>query len=95
LEGVENGAVEVTVREAAGMLRITVRDNGTGLPPEMEAGQYRSRGPAGRHLGLYNVNTILTKYYGDGCGLFLENEAGGGAAVTAVLPVQREEERLC
>ena len=41
------------------------------------------------------MNTILTKYYGDGCGLFLENEAGGGAAVTAVLPVQREEERLC
>ena len=95
LEGVEDGAVEVTVREAAGMLRITVRDNGTGLPPEMEAGRYRSRGPAGRHLGLYNVNTILTKYYGDGCGLFLENEAGGGAAVTAVLPVQREEERPC
>ena len=95
LEGVEDGAVEVTVREAAGLLRITVRDNGTGLPPEMEAGRYRSRGPAGRHLGLYNVNTILTKYYGDGCGLFLENEAGGGAAVTAVLPVQREEERPC
>ena len=95
LEGVENGEVKVAVREEAGMLRITVRDNGAGLPPEMAAGRYRSQEPAGRHLGLYNVNTILTKYYGDGCGLFLENEAGGGAAVTAVLPARREEETPC
>jgi len=95
LEGVENGEVKVAVREEAGMLRITVRDNGAGLPPEMAAGRYRSQEHAGRHLGLYNVNTILTKYYGDGCGLFLENEAGGGAAVTAVLPARREEETPC
>ncbi len=95
LEGVEGGQVEVTVREAAGVLRITVRDNGAGLPPEMAAGRYRSQGPAGKHLGLYNVNTILTKYYGDGCGLFLENGRSGGAAVTAVLPARREEEAPC
>lgn len=94
LEGVEHGAVEVTAREEAGMLRITVRDNGSGLPPELAVGRYRSQGPAGKHLGLYNVNTILTKYYGDGCGLFLENERSG-AAVTAVLPIRREEEEIC
>lgn len=95
LEGTADGAVEVSVREEAGMLHITVRDNGRGLPPGMAAGRYRSRGPAGRHLGLYNVNTILTKYYGDGCGLFLENGRSGGAAVTAVLPVRREGEEPC
>lgn len=94
LEGVENGAVEVTAREEAGMLRITVRDNGSGLPPDLAVGRYRGLGPAGKHLGLYNVNTILTKYYGDGCGLFLENEESG-AAVTAALPVRREEEEPC
>lgn len=95
LEGVEHGAVEVSVREEDGMLRVTVADNGTGLPPALAAGRYRSEGPAGKHLGLYNVNTILTKYYGDGCGLFLENGPAGGAAVTAVLPVRREEEGPC
>lgn len=94
LEGVENGVVEVAAREEAGMLRVTVRDNGLGLPPELAVGRYRSLGPAGKHLGLYNVNTILTKYYGDGCGLFLEN-GRPGAAVTAVLPVRREEETEC
>lgn len=95
LEGVENGAVEVAVRQEGEMLRITVRDNGAGLPPEMAAGRYQSHGPAGKHLGLYNVDTILRKYYGDGCGLFLENASEGGAAVTAVLPVRREEEDPC
>ncbi len=94
LEGVEDGAVEVTAREEAGTLRITVRDNGLGLPPELAVGRYQSQGPAGKHLGLYNVNTILTKYYGDGCGLFLENEPAG-AAVTAALPVRREEGETC
>lgn len=94
LEGVENGVVEVTAREEAGTLRVTVRDNGLGLPPELAVGRYRGQGPAGKHLGLYNVNTILTKYYGDGCGLFLENEAAG-AAVTAALPVRREEGTTC
>lgn len=95
LEGVERGMVEVRVREEAGMLRITVRDNGVGLPPELAVGRHRSEGPAGKHLGLYNVNTILTKYYGESCGLFLENEPGGGAAVTAVLPVRWEEDERC
>jgi len=37
----------------------------------------------------------LTKYYGESCGLFLENEPGGGAAVTAVLPVRWEEDERC
>lgn len=95
LEGVADGMVEVAVRQDGEMLRVTVRDNGAGLPPEMAAGRYQSRGPAGRHLGLYNVDTILRKYYGDGCGLFLENRRSGGAAVTAVLPVRREEENPC
>ena len=96
LEGVENGAVRVAAREAEGMLRITVRDNGAGLPPELAAGRYRRGASAGHHLGLYNVDTILTKYYGDGCGLFLENgPEGAGAVVTAVLPVNREKEGKC
>lgn len=95
LEGVENGAVEVTVRQDGEMLRITVRDNGAGLPPEMAPGRYESRGGAGKHLGLYNVDTILRKYYGDGCGLFLENAPEGGAVVTAVLPARGEGEDPC
>ena len=90
LEGRDDGAVRVAAREEGGLLRITVSDNGPGFPPELAAGRYRRES---RHLGLYNVDTILTKYYGGDCGLFLSNE--GGAVVTAVLPVVREEEEMC
>jgi len=94
LDGVENGAVHVQVsRHGEDSLRITVSDNGRGLPRELE-GSYREKvkkRPAG-HLGLYNVDTILLKYYGDGFGLELGNSPEtGGAVVTAVLPVRRKE----
>ena len=40
-------------------------------------------------------DTILRKHYGAGAGLELRNRPQGGAAVTAVLPVRREEEDGC
>ena len=98
IDGVENGAVAVEIGEGPdGMLRITVSDNGRGLPDRL-TGPFRQAGMdrAGGRLGLYNVDTILLKHYGEGCGLILENNAQGrGAVVTAVLPVRREEGALC
>ena len=93
LEGTEGGAVTVTAARQEEKLRITVADNGRGFPEELAAGRYPSGKKAGKRLGLYNVDTILSKYYGGDCGLFLHNE--GGAVVTAVLPIRREEEPLC
>lgn len=93
LDGVENGEVDVRVFAASeGLLRIVVSDNGHGLPPGME-GRYRKNFPSGvpGHLGLYNVDTILLKYYGEDYGLELRNRPGGGAEVAAVLPARRKE----
>ncbi len=89
LEGVSAGTITVEARQEGEMLRITVEDNGRGLPEDMDLS------PGREHLGLYNVDTILRKHYGGGAGLELRNRAGGGAAVTAVLPVRREEEEGC
>ncbi len=89
LEGVAGGEVEVIARAEAGVLSIRVEDNGRGLPPELE-GRYSVRGEqlSRGHLGLYNVDTILRKYYGDSFGLCLANRPGGaGAVVTATLPL--------
>lgn len=95
IDGLEGGAVGVDVREAGGMLHITVTDNGRGLPPEL-LGSFRRQGRGTGRLGLYNVDTILRKYYGEGCGLTLEDGADGrGAAVTAVLPVRRKGGGSC
>ncbi len=96
VDGLEDGAVAVDVaQEGDGMLRVTVADNGGGFPPEM-LGPFRQSGRRSGHLGLYNVDTILLKYYGEGCGLTLNNGAGGtGAVVTATLPIRREEGAEC
>ncbi len=98
LRGVEDGRIQVRACEVEGaLLRLTVTDNGQGLPPDMVgAYYYRDRERRQGRLGLYNVDTILTKYYGEDCGLYLDNGPGGrGAVVTATLPIRREEEPEC
>ncbi|MGN0977027.1 MAG: histidine kinase [Faecousia sp.] len=98
LEGVENSAIRVEARqETEDMLAITVTDNGHGLPPGMAGHPYhRPAAQEGKHLGLYNVDTILKKHYGEDFGLYLDNGPDGkGACVTARLPVRRKENVQC
>lgn len=76
------------------MLRLTVLDNGVGLPLELE-GPYacRDQEETRGHLGLYNVDTILRKHYGEQFGLCLENRPDGtGTMVTATLPLRYKED---
>ena len=97
VDGAEHGEIWVRARETGGKLQIQVLDNGRGLPTEL-LGPYarRDRELSRGHLGLYNVDTILIKYYGEGFGLYLENRTDGpGAVVTATLPIRREEKAQC
>ena len=97
VDGAEHGEIWVRARETGGKLQIQVLDNGRGLPEEL-LGPYacRDRELSRGHLGLYNVDTILIKYYGKGFGLYLENRTDGpGAVVTATLPIRREEKAQC
>lgn len=96
VDSVEDGAVNVDISETPdGLLCITVSDNGRGFPPDM-LGRFRQTGQPKGRLGLYNVDTILLKYYGESCGLTLENGAEGtGAVVTATLPIRRKEGSEC
>lgn len=94
LRGVENSIVQVEITSAVtDRIRITVTDNGHGLPKDMIGKPYRKKdAPDGKHLGLYNVNMLLTKHFGPDSALYLDVGPGGtGTSVTAVLPVYREE----
>ena len=92
LEGVEHGEITASARLLPdGTLELCVRDNGRGLPPEL-LGPYRPPEKQTGHLGLFNVDTILKKHYGERFGLRLENNtAGGGACIIAVLPAGRRD----
>lgn len=76
-------------------LKLSVTDSGRGIPEEMTGPYVPPEGEAARHhLGLYNVDTILKKNYGEEFGLRLDNLPDGkGAVVTAVLPLRRREEK--
>ena len=58
-----DGRITVTLREQAGMLRVTVRDNGRGIAREA-----LERVLSGEEdgLGLANVHQRLTAFYGEG-----------------------------
>lgn len=92
LSGVPDGKLMVEARELEDKtLEIRVCDNGAGLP-EALLGPYRPPEKQTRHLGLFNVDTILKKHYGERFGLCLDNRTDGtGACITARLPVRRRD----
>ena len=94
LEGISDSVIRVEAAQEGEDLLITVTDNGHGLPPDMIGHPYRRESaPSGHHLGLFNVDTILKKHYGERYGLYLDNNpAGSGARVRARLPLRRREE---
>ena len=66
-----------------------------GLPEEL-LGPYacRDRELSRGHLGLYNVDTILIKYYGKGFGLYLENRTDGEGRRVQMQAVLDEVQRV-
>ena len=94
LAGRPDGAITVRARQEEADLRLAVLDNGVGLPKEMEGPYaFRDQAETRGHLGLYNVDTILRKHYGEQFGLSLENRPdGAGTVVTAVLPLHYKED---
>ncbi len=93
----ESGSVCVDIREAgAHLVEFSVSDDGCGIPEETLR-RFRKEGitrEAG-HLGLYNVDSILRKFYGEAHGLRVENLPGRGARVTASLPLDKSGEVTC
>lgn len=91
LSGVTDGELIVEAEESGGTLEIRVCDNGAGFPAEM-LGLYRPPEKQTGHLGLFNVDTILRKHYGEQYGLRLSNRTDKtGACITARLPAVRRD----
>jgi two-component system nitrogen regulation sensor histidine kinase NtrY len=87
-EGLDGGAITLTVRRGGTEVAIAVADNGVGLPAEDRARltePYITHKPKGTGLGLAIVKKIMEDHGGR---LELEDQpAGPGAIATLVLPV--------
>lgn len=88
---------QITVRvELAENLRITVADNGCGIPAQKLAEirrQLSAYDPASQsHIGVANVNQRIQLYYGAAYGITVESEDGRGTQVTLTLPRRTDGE---
>ena len=88
---------QITVRlELGENLRITVADNGCGIPAQKLAEirrQLSAYDPASQsHIGVANVNQRIQLYYGAAYGITVESEDGRGTQVTLNLPRRSDGE---
>lgn len=83
------GVCEITIeaRKFSEHLEISVRDNGTGidpdLPQKLNSPDYEHKGTG---IGLQNINERLKFFFGDDCGLTIPDTKGEGALVIIKIP---------
>lgn len=91
----ENGEITIAAKKEGEYLRISVSDNGQGIPagdhkrifePFERSTNGRTRSGAG--LGLSLVKNITELHHGT---ITLESEEGKGTTVSLIIPVQRKE----
>lgn len=79
--------VEVTIERNSASIRITVRDNGPGIPDEFKEQYFgpgeQDDGSIGQGLGLYLVETLVDRYGGD---VWVTDNEPRGAVFTVELP---------
>jgi len=76
------GTVTVSVRNAPDGVRVTVVDDGQGVPSDMLDGLLSAGG--GSRVGLRNIDSRLRKLYGTG--LSIRSEPGRGTEVSFAIP---------
>ncbi len=76
------GAIRISAAASGDHLRLTVEDEGPGLPADAAEGKNSADGG----IGLSNMQKRLEQLYGSGCRLQLSNRADGGLRVTVDLP---------
>ena len=89
------GTIAVTGRMSEEGLRITVRDDGAGMPPErLAALREQLKKPLDEmektSFGLFYIAERIRLCYGDRYGISLDSTPGEGTTVTVSLPARAE-----
>ncbi len=91
VEGRENSAVTIraTIDQSAGVVRVTIADNGAGMPPERLAEIFKlfisTKGAKGTGLGLTVSRKILREHGGD---IHASSREGEGSTFTLEFPLK-------
>ena len=87
-ESGNDGLIGISVERIANQVRLTLDDNGTGIPPaKLDAiwdAFYTSKGEKGTGLGLSISRGIIQDHGGD---LQVQNRSEGGARFIITLPI--------
>ncbi|MDR1692216.1 MAG: cell wall metabolism sensor histidine kinase WalK [Oscillospiraceae bacterium] len=92
----DGGRIDIDANSSAGWVRISVRDNGIGIPEEdlpfiferfYRVDKARSRSMGGTGLGLAIAREIVEKHKGR---LVIESELGKGTTVSLLLPLKED-----
>lgn len=79
--------IEIRSRQAAGLVQLTIMDNGPGIPNEDKELMFElltSNKQAGMGLGLWLCKHVITRHGGS---IVVEDAPGGGASFVISLPV--------
>ncbi|MEK8129289.1 sensor histidine kinase [Paenibacillus filicis] len=91
---VDEGHIEIRADRIGNRVRLQVRDNGPGIPPDklarLLAGDAKS--DSGSGVGLRNVHERIRLQFGQSYGLKMESELEAGTTVTLWIPYAFSEE---
>ncbi len=87
----EGGNITIAARRENGSARISVRDNGVGMTPELVrailSGKPRASSRNGSGIALGNVQMRLAALYGADHALAIDSSPGKGTTISFVIPV--------
>ena len=87
------GLIHIAVKKDDGKIRISVEDNGVGIPEDLlgKLGNTQMSGSHGNGIGLYNINQRLISLFGPESALAIANKPEGGCIISFTIPVSSAE----
>jgi two-component system sensor histidine kinase YesM len=85
---VEDGRIEVEIKKAGGLLRISVGDNGAGADEEAVNRMLQDKEVSHNVFALNNINRRIKLRYGEAYGVRFESAPGKGALVSITIPLE-------
>lgn len=87
---VDEGKIEITIREQGEDILFSIRDNGVGMTREQCAAVLNKEPGDQTGIGIKNVNDRIKIYFGEKYGIQIESELDEGTCVTICMPKVRE-----